>query len=224
MNRILAAYETLLATFGPQKWWPSDTTFETAVGAVLTQGTAWRNAELAVGNLACVGALSPEAIDAMEVERLERLIGPAGFYRRKARTIKRLVTAAGRTQESWERFLAQDAPALRSALLELPGIGPETADAIALYAGRRPVFVVDAYTRRFAVRHDLVRMGAGYDEVQRVFEASLPRDHQLMGEYHALIVKLGKEHCRPTPLCTSCPLAEGGGNGRRFGRPRSKRH
>ncbi len=223
MNRILAAYEILLAAFGPQEWWPSDTTFEMAVGAVLTQGTAWRNAELAVGELASVGALSPEAIDTMEVERLERLIGPAGFYRRKARTIKQLVTAAGRTWESWERFLAQDAQALRSALLELHGIGPETADAIVLYAGRRPVFVVDAYTRRFAVRHGLVRARAGYDEIQRVFEASLPRDRQLMGEYHALIVKLGKEHCRPTPLCTSCPLAECARNALRLGTPRSKR-
>jgi endonuclease III related protein len=206
LNAIADAYETLLRTFGPQGWWPSEGTFETAVGAVLTQGTAWKNAEAALRNLRDARALTPEGLGALGEEAIRRLVAPAGFQTRKASTLRRLALLVGSTTDGWNATLALEKTALRARLLGVRGIGPETADAIVLYAARRPSFVVDTYTRRFASRHSLARREAGYEELQRLFESCLPRDPRLLGEYHALLVELGKRYCRKTPRCCDCPL------------------
>ncbi|MFH1502490.1 MAG: hypothetical protein ABIG03_05545 [Candidatus Eisenbacteria bacterium] len=206
MNRIRSAYDTLLREFGHQDWWPSESTFETAVGAVLTQGTAWVNAERAVASLRSAAALTPEGLGALTREHVESLVRPAGFHRRKAASLKKLVGLVGGRSQGWNAFLALPSERARGALLEVPGIGPETADAILLYAAERPVFVVDEYTRRFSARHGLSRARAGYDALQSLFESSLPRDAALFAEYHALLVKLGKDFCKTKPLCEMCPL------------------
>lgn len=205
-NRVHEAYETLLRVFGRQNWWPSDGTFETAVGAVLTQGTAWTNARLAVANLRAVGALTPEGLSALSASEIESQIRPAGFQRRKAATLLALSAAAGGTSPGWDALLATDAGEARERLLGLSGIGPETADAILNYAACRPVFVVDEYTRRFATRHGLAEDGATYAELQLIFESSLPDDAELLSECHALIVQLGKTFCKTRPQCDICPL------------------
>ncbi len=206
VNEFRRAYNLMLRAFGPQGWWPSETTFETALGAVLTQGTAWTNAERAVDILRGHDALTPEAISRMEGNELARLVRPAGFHTRKARTIKDLVSAVGGSGMGWRALLALDESSLRERLLSIHGVGPETADAIILYCAGLPVFVVDAYTRRFAVRHGLVREDARYEDIQRAFGSHLPADPDLLGEYHALIVELGKMYCGPVARCENCPL------------------
>jgi len=207
MNRIRTAYEILLKTFGPQGWWPSGSTFETAVGAVLTQATAWTNAERAVSRLREAGALRPETLSQLGPARLRDLIAPAGFSVRKAETLRGLAALADGSGAGWSALMSLGERELLARLRSVKGIALETADAIALYAAGHPTFVVDAYTRRFTERHALTREGATNDELKRLFEASLPRDAQLYGEYHALLVALGKRHCRKVPLCEGCPLA-----------------
>ncbi len=221
MNEVRQVYERLIDAFGPQGWWPSDTSFETAVGAILTQGTAWTNAERAIDALRTAGVLTPEAVSAMAVSVLTELVRTAGFQVRKARTIRALAAASGGTEKGWAAFLALDEASLRKKLLAITGIGPETADAILLYAAERPTFVVDAYTTRLAVRHGLVQERARYEEVQRAFASSLPADAALLGEYHALIVRLGKEHCRRKPRCDGCPLEQMLSKDRRSGASRT---
>jgi len=208
MNRISNAYESLLEAFGPQDWWPSESTFETAVGAVLTQATAWTNAERAISRLREAGALRPGTLFRLEPARLRDLITPAGFSVRKAETLLGLAALAEGSEAGWSDLVSLGERDLLASLRSVRGIGPETADAIALYAAGHATFVVDAYTRRFAERHALAREGAEYDELKRLFEESLPRDARLYGEYHALLVALGKRHCRKVPLCEGCPLAE----------------
>jgi len=204
--RIRAAYAALLEHFGAQHWWPGDTVWEIMAGAVLTQRTAWANAELALGALRRAGALDCDAIAGLPAARLERLVRSAGFYRSKARTLKALargVAARGGPEE----FLRGDASDVRERLLALPGIGRETSDAIALYAGGHPLFVVDAYTVRYATRHGLAAAGADYETLRSLFQSALGRDCRVLGECHALLVQLGKTCCRPDPLCDVCPLA-----------------
>ncbi len=204
--RLLEAYAALLEAYGPQGWWPSESSFETIVGAVLTQNTAWRNAERAIAALRTHGALTTEGMAALGRGRLEELVRPSGFYRQKARTLLNILAVIARFDDGLDGLLAIDGERLRAWLLTITGVGPETADAILLYAKRHPRFVVDAYTRRFVERHRLTQPGASYDDVQRLFERALPPDAPLYGECHALLVRLGKEHCRPTPRCESCPL------------------
>jgi endonuclease-3 related protein len=204
--RIRTIYRVLLASYGPQGWWPAESPFEVLVGAVLTQNTSWRNVESALGRLREAGALAgPEALERLERDELEQSIRPAGFHRQKATTLRELVSrvlAVGGLAE----LLAEDRETLRPWLLEVRGIGPETADSIVLYAAERPAFVVDAYTRRFAARHAIVPGSASYDEIQRLFEHALPPSARVMNEYHALLVRAGKSCCRPTPTCSTCPL------------------
>jgi endonuclease-3 related protein len=205
--RIRTTYQALLAAYGPQGWWPGDGAFETVVGAILTQNTSWKNVEHALANLGDRGALAdPEALGSLSGEELERSIRPAGFPRRKAVALRGFLALAGREAGGLPALLARPGADLRGALLGVKGIGPETADSILLYAAGRPVFVVDAYTRRFAGRHGIVGDGSSYGDVQKLFEAALPRSASVMNEYHALIVRLGKTHCRPTPRCGDCPL------------------
>jgi len=205
-ERIAETYDVLLAAYGPQAWWPSEGPFETMVGAVLTQHASWRNAELAIDALRARGLLEPGAVAAAPAATLARTIRRSGSYRRKSETIRALVREIAARPDGLDGLLSMEPDVLRALLLGIRGIGRETADAIVLYAARRPSFVVDAYTRRFAERHRLVEAGASYGRVQALFESALPRDAGVYGECHALIVRLGKERCRPAPRCAGCPL------------------
>jgi len=194
--------------FGPQHWWPGDTAFEVAVGAILTQNTNWRNVERAISNLKAARALSPRRIRDMDEEELGLLIRPSGYFRQKSRRLKAFVDFLfeqfGGRAAAMRR---KSAPRLREALLGLNGIGPETADSILLYAAGKPVFVIDAYTIRVLGRHGLLDGGADYHAVQALFHRHLAPDAALYNEFHALFVRLGKDFCRPRkPACADCPL------------------
>jgi endonuclease-3 related protein len=200
-------YRRLYRAYGPQHWWPGETPFEVMVGAVLTQATAWRNVERAIASLKRAGALTPEGIASLSEGELAALVRSAGFYRQKARRLRSLAEAVLR-RGGVEAFLSLPPDRLREELLSLNGIGPETADSIILYAAGYPTFVVDAYTRRILHRLGILAVeDAPYEEVKRLFEESLPPDPDLYGEYHALLVRHAKEHCRARPRCEGCPLA-----------------
>jgi len=205
--RLLRLYRDLLARFGPQGWWPGRTPFEVAVGAILTQHTAWPGAARAVAALRARRLLAPARLLAVPEPELAELVRSAGTYRLKARSL--------RTFARWlvERhggrvagLRAAPLGSLRRELLALPGLGPETVDAILLYAARRPVAVADAYTRRILARHRLLRPAAGYEEARRFLEAHLPSDPALFNELHALLVAAGKTQCRTRARCEGCPL------------------
>jgi endonuclease-3 related protein len=205
--RVRTIYHVLLASFGPQGWWPAESPLEVVVGAVLTQNTSWKNVEAALRGLRGAGALdAPEALARIPRRDLEELIRPAGFYRRKARTLLDLLSRVGGFAGGWAALLSEDGERLRRWLLETHGIGPETADSIVLYAAGRPRFVVGAYTRRVAARHGIAGRRASYGDVRQLFERALPRSARVMNEYHALLVKLGKVCCRVTPACSTCPI------------------
>lgn len=208
-------FRELLARYGPQHWWPGDTPFEIALGAILTQNTSWRNVEIAIDNLKKEGCLSPPALSRMSAERLGRLIRSAGFYRIKAKRVKEFVRFLMRRYDGAMGKMKRRKPGfLREELLQIKGIGPETCDSILLYALQKPVFVVDAYTRRILSRHGLIGEHAPYDEIQRFFETGLERDAKVFNEYHALLVRLGKERCRSKhPRCDGCPLEKIAGVG-----------
>jgi endonuclease-3 related protein len=207
--RLRRWYRRLLAAFGKQGWWPGRTPFEVAVGAILTQNTAWSNVEKAVANLRRAGALSYRGMRALPDRRLATLIRPSGYFNQKAIKLRAfLAWLASRDRGgSVRRGLRGRLEEVRGSLLAVRGIGPETADSILLYAGGRPVFVIDAYTRRVLERHGLARRGETYEELRALFERSLPRSVSLYNEYHALFVRLGKERCaKRAPRCASCPL------------------
>jgi endonuclease-3 related protein len=192
---------------GPQGWWPGQTRFEVIVGAILTQNTAWTNVARAIANLRRAHVLSPQALAALPTSRLARLVRSSGYYRTKARRVKRFLRfLQARYRLDLSRMFAERPSSLRKELLAVPGIGPETADSILLYAGNVPIFVVDAYTRRILQRHGLIRPDATYDAIQALFMGNLPPDASLYNEYHALLVAVGKDFCRPVPHCEDCPL------------------
>lgn len=200
-------YDELFAAFGPQHWWPGRTRFEVMVGAILTQNTAWTNVELAIRRLRREHVLQPQKLHAIDTATLAEWIRPSGYFRLKAERLKSLTTALMRDFDGQlSRCFRLSDQALRAWLLDVKGIGPETADSIMLYAAGRTQFVVDAYTRRVLERHDWISSGATYDEIASLFMENLPRDVSLFNEYHALIVHLGKHFCRPRPRCESCPL------------------
>lgn len=207
-QKLLAIYSKLYARFGPRKWWPAETDFEVMVGAILTQNTAWANVEKAILNIKKEKALSPKRLRDISLGRLRRLIKSSGFYNEKAKKLKNLTdflfsSCNGRI----DRLKLKNTRLLRKRLLEINGIGPETADSMLLYALGKPVFVVDAYTKRIFSRHGMVKKYASYGEVQDFFMNNLPTKRALYNEYHALIVELGKRYCKKTkPLCNSCPL------------------
>lgn len=209
---LLSTYELLLARFGPRHWWPSDSPLETAVGAILTQNTAWRNVEQAIGRLKNAGLLSARSLGEASVERVSELVRPAGYYRQKARYVKAF---AAFLVEAYDGDLANMGRAgteeVRAQLLGVLGIGPETADSILLYALGRPVFVIDGYTRRIVARLGIREdaLGMPYGKLQGFFESHLPRSAALYNEYHALLVSLGKEYCRKRPQCGGCPVRGG---------------
>lgn len=202
-------YDRLYAAYGPQAWWPADTNTEVVVGAILTQNTAWTNVVRAIDNLRHAKCLTWEALAHISQARLARLIQPSGTYRVKAARLKAFVDYLSRHHDgSLESLLAGEVADVRRRLLSISGIGPETADSILLYAGGRATFVVDAYTRRLLRRHFLADANADYEQIRDLFHRSLPADAGLFNEYHALIVAVGKRHCRARPQCEACPLAE----------------
>ena len=208
-TRLLDIYQILLDTFGPQYWWPGESPCEVMVGAVLAQNTTWTNVSRAIANLKDDNLLSLTALTALPVELLAERIRPSGYFNQKALRLKNLVLHIEQQHGDLETFFNQDTLALREELLGLKGIGPETADSIALYAAAKPIFVVDAYTHRIASRHNLIAEEADYDEIQELFMDSLPQDVALYNEYHALLVRLGKEYCKKsTPRCENCPLKD----------------
>lgn len=201
-------YDTLFAAYGPQHWWPGRTTFEIIVGAILTQNTSWSNVEIAMCNLRREKLLMPRAIERVSFARLARLIRSSGYFRQKAKKLKCFVRfLRSEYGGSLNRMFRAPTAVLREKLLAVHGIGPETADAILLYAGKHPVFVVDAYTRRMLERHGLATPTQSYDDIRQLLERSLSSDAPLYNEFHALIVRNGKENCRTSnPRCSECPL------------------
>ncbi len=207
-ERLQAIFHQLLEHFGPRFWWPAETPFEVCIGAILTQNTAWTNVEKAIGVLKTAGVLTMEGIGAMETERLAELIRPAGYYNVKSVRIKGFVEWLRESHNgSLDVLFRGEWREVRTELLKVPGIGPETCDAILLYAGNKPTFVVDAYTRRLFHRLGLLSADAGYDETRLLFMGHLPGAVPLFNEYHALIVEQCKIFCRTRPLCDGCPLA-----------------
>jgi len=201
------AYKVLERTFGNLNWWPGDGPLQIAVGAILTQNTAWVNVEKAIQSLKKKGFLSVESLDSISEKELAEVIRPAGFFRQKAKRLKAfarfLIENYGGDLSSMFR---EEVPVLRERLLSVYGIGEETADSILLYAGRKLVFVVDAYTRRILGRHGVMGEKAAYGEIQKFFTACLPENYYVYNQYHALLVETGKRFCRPKPACDACPL------------------
>jgi len=208
ISRILKwIYERLYSTFGPQGWWPGDTAFEIAIGAILTQNTAWSNVTRAIRNLKRKGLLEPDMLNAIDALRLSELIRPTGYYKQKAKRLKEFTRFLfSKYEGSLDIMFKNDLFKLRQELLEINGIGLETADSILLYGGNMPIFVVDAYTKRILSRHNIVDDRSTYSKIQGLFMDNLPNDPSLFNEFHALIVKLGKEVCKKRPKCSICPL------------------
>ncbi|MFH1025458.1 MAG: endonuclease III domain-containing protein [Nitrospirota bacterium] len=208
MNELLMIYKKLYRCFGPQNWWPGDTPFEIAVGAVLTQNTNWGNVEKAIQNLKKQGVLSSRGIHGLSVKELASLIKPAGYFNVKAKRLRSFLDfLMNEYHGRMENMAREDLTQLRPKLLDIHGIGPETADSILLYALEKPIFVIDAYTKRILSRHGIMASDRSYAEFQELFHASLKRDVHLYNEYHALFVRAGKTFCRRTkPLCEKCPL------------------
>jgi endonuclease-3 related protein len=206
-DKLRVIYSKLLSCFGPQYWWPGETPLEVAVGAVLTQNTNWGNVEKAIGNIRSAGALHARSLHEMPVGELAGLIKPAGYFNIKAKRLKNFIDLLiGAYGGSMKRMAGGELPVLRKQLLGVNGIGPETADSILLYALEKPVFVVDAYTKRVLSRHNIMGHDEPYEAFQGLFHVRLPKDVGLFNEYHALFVRVAKEHCRTKPLCTGCPL------------------
>lgn len=201
--QLLTVYRQLIDRYGPQHWWPGETPFEVMLGAVLTQNTAWSNVEKAIDNLKALGRLSLDALLMMPQDMLADQIRPAGYFNVKAERLLNLC----RFLDQHSDLEALDTGRLRNRLLSVHGIGPETADDILLYAYGRPVFVIDAYTRRLFARLGLIEQDCGYEPLRARFEGALGPDAALFNEYHALIVVHGKTHCKSKPVCTGCPLA-----------------
>jgi endonuclease III related protein len=223
VNRLEFLYERLYAAYGPQGWWPlpsraarsrfdargyhpgsyeeprsAEGRFEIVMGAVLTQNTAWTNVEKALAALRAGGIRRPADVRACPPARLARLVRPSGSFNQKAKKLRGVAAL-------FDGTVPRAVPS-REALLAQWGIGPETADSILLYAFHRPVFVVDAYTRRILGRIGLAPADAGYDDLQRLFHRALPSRHELFNEYHALLVEHAKRHCRAVPSCAGCPV------------------
>jgi endonuclease-3 related protein len=200
-------YDRLLKRFGHAGWWPGETPFEVCIGAILTQNTSWTNVEKALGELRRRGLLSTSRLRALPVSRLARLIRSSGYYNVKARRVRAFLDFLQREYAGRVERMAEDEPGeLRGKLLGVEGIGPETADSIVLYAAGHPIFVVDAYPRRVFARLGHVKGDEPYDTVQRFFMERLPPNAPLFNDFHAQIVRLGKDVCRPRPRCDGCPL------------------
>ncbi|RQW83494.1 MAG: endonuclease III domain-containing protein [Geobacter sp.] len=206
-NLLLEIFDILLAAYGPRSWWPAETPFEVCAGAILTQNTNWGNVEKAIANLKREGLLSPAELRDVPLARLAELIRPAGYFNVKSARLKDFIAWLFEIHGgSLEEMFSGDWRELRQELLQVRGIGPETCDSIILYAGHKPSFVVDAYTKRLFFRLGFISATASYDEVRDLFMQNLPAAVELFNEYHALIVEHCKERCRTRPLCGECLL------------------
>ena len=206
-EELTEIYRLLYDEFGPQQWWPGETRFEIITGAILTQNTNWANVEKAIANLKSADCLIPEKLHHLDQAQVAQLIRPAGYFNIKAKRLKNFLNWLFTNYNGELTDLESiDAGRLREELLTIKGVGRETADSILLYAFDRPIFVVDAYTARVVFRHELIAPDADYEQLKELFESSLPADTQLFNEYHALLVRVGKEFCRPKARCSGCPL------------------
>jgi len=206
-EKLMQIHDLMLAAYGPQDWWPGSGDFETIVGAILTQNTNWGNVEKALNKLKAANALDLETIHNMDQDILAELIRPSGYYNIKAKRLKCFLNWLYENYDGNLGALANmSVYSLREELLSVKGIGRETADSIILYAFEKPAFVIDAYTARILVRHGLIDCDADYEQLKELFEGNLPEDVKLFNEYHALLVQVGKKHCKPKPKCTGCPL------------------
>ncbi|MBW2117986.1 MAG: endonuclease III domain-containing protein [Deltaproteobacteria bacterium] len=206
-QKLMDMFDLLFAHFGPQDWWPAETDLEMMVGAVLTQNTNWKNVERAIENLKSKHLLTVNALCSMSIDALAQEIRPAGYYNIKARRLMNLIHFMNdQYGEDLSEFFRDETQIIREGLLSVNGVGPETADSILLYAARRPVFVIDAYTHRILKRHGMSEEYATYYELQELFMDHLPEDQELYSEFHALIVQTGKNYCKRKPLCLYCPL------------------
>lgn len=204
---LTGIYNKLYSFYGPQYWWPGDTPFEIAVGAILTQNTNWSNVEKAIKNLKDSKVLTAKALHELSIPKLASLIRPAGYFNIKAKRLKSFIEFLMENYNgSMKKIKKEDMEPLRKKLLDIHGIGPETADSILLYALDKPVFVIDSYTKRVLSRHKILDYNASYEEYQTLFHKELDEDIQLFNEYHALFVRVGKDYCKPKPLCEHCPL------------------
>jgi endonuclease III related protein len=193
--------------FGHRNWWPADTQFEVCVGAILTQNTAWTNVAKAISNLKSAGALDPRIIAQLPITVLAETIRPAGYYNVKAKRLRNFIDYLASAHDfNLSQWFESDVQHLRSELLTIKGIGKETADSIILYAAKKPIFVVDAYTRRVLFRHNFIAETDEYDEIQNLFHENLKPDLDLFSDFHAQFVAVGHHFCRPKPKCSECPL------------------
>lgn len=227
MNKIHTIYNILLKSLGPQNWWPTTLEgqlhptyhgkrpltekqlFEICIGAILTQNTAWKNVEKAITNLNKSNLIDVNKINSVNEKRLASLIKSSGYYNQKAKKLKHFSNFLIKNYGSnLETFLSKDITPLREELLSIKGIGPETADSIILYASEKPIFVIDAYTKRIFSRLGFCKPAVSYDELQNLFHKNLQKNHNMFNEYHALLVELGKNYCRKKPLCSKCPLTK----------------
>ena len=201
-------YDKLYQNFGPQHWWPGDTRLEIIVGAILTQNTNWGNVEKAIANLKKARALDLNILHRMPADKLAQLIRPSGYFNVKAKRLKNFVTFLMKEyQGSLSRLSREPLEVLREKILGVNGIGKETADSILLYAFNKPIFVIDAYTKRILTRHFFLKQEeADYDTMQALFTAHIKKDVPLYNEFHALIVMTGKNYCKPKARCEKCPL------------------
>jgi endonuclease III related protein len=200
-------YEALLTAYGPQGWWPGDSPTEVIIGAILTQNTNWKNVEKAIKQLRAANMIDWAALRDVKESDLAELIRPSGYFNIKAKRLKAFTAWMWRHHEGdIESLRKVPLPMLRTELLSIIGIGPETADSILLYALGKLTFVVDAYTRRMMVRHRLAKENWTYDRIKGMFETNIPADEATYNEFHALIVAVGKQHCGPTAKCDTCPL------------------
>ena len=211
---LMEMYRAMRRRFGHQAWWPGQSPLEICIGAILTQNTNWKNVERTIDNLKAGGCLSIAALRRLDHRRLAELIRPAGYFNIKAKRLKNFID---HVWESWGEdlggpggtgggFLDRGVSQLREDLLSVNGIGRETADSIVLYAAEKPSFVVDAYTYRVLLRHHLIAPEDDYEAIKQLMESSLPEDVELWNDYHAQLVAVGKNYCRPRARCAGCPL------------------
>jgi len=208
-DRLLKIFQKMYDHFGPLNWWPGDSPFEIMIGAILTQNTSWTNVERAIENLKRENLLDPYKLLSLPDERLRELIRPSGFFNVKTKRLKNFLNFfISEYEGNVEKMKKESLWLLRKKLLDVDGIGKETADSILLYALEKPIFVVDAYTKRIFGRHNIIPPTIDYDEIQKFFMKNLPEDVGLYNEYHAQIVLTGKTYCKKKPLCDNCPLKD----------------
>ena len=204
---LMKIYKRLYRAYGPRNWWPGETSFEVMVGAILTQNTSWRNVEKAIQHLKEKGVLNSKGIRRLRKPQLASLIKSSGYYRIKADRLKAFVNFLFEEYSgNLKKMRGERLEVLRQKLLKVKGIGPETADSILLYGLKKPIFVVDAYTKRILSQHRMISEKTSYEEIQKLFMNHLPIDEKLFNEYHALFVHLGKTLCKKIPRCDICPI------------------